>query len=96
MRARVEKVDLLGWNKSPFVPLLSHPIRSLRHIIAASSSIMVIFIKEEHLFADVSYMMSLELQRHCNNFFKAVYANVFPQFIVQPRTEYTRTNTLNS
>ena len=42
-----------------------------------SSSRMGIVLKEEHLLADVSAMMSSELRRHCNHysiFLEAVYA----------------------
>ena len=69
---------------TPFVPLLSHPIRSLGRIMMTSSSIMVIVFKEEHMLADVSAMISSELWRHCNHYFicfKAVYAMCSHSFL---------------
>ena len=52
-------------NLTTFVPLLSHTIISLGHIMMTSSSIMVIVIKEEHYLVDASAMMSSELGCHC-------------------------------
>ena len=59
---------------------------------------MGIALKEEYLLADVSPMMSSELRCHCNHYFifKSCLHDVFPQLPVQPSTECTRTDTLNS
>ena len=50
------------------------------------------------MLADVSAMMSSKLRRHCNHFsfFNFFLRDVFPQLPVQPSTEYTCTDTLNS
>ena len=56
-----------------FLPILSHPIRSLGRILTTSSLIMGIVLKEEHMLADVSAMMSSELRRHCNHFFIIIF-----------------------
>ena len=62
------------------------------------SSIMGIVIKEEHLLADVSSIISSELRRHCKHYFifLSCLRNVFPQLPVQPSTECTHTDTLHS
>ena len=59
---------------------------------------MGIFLKGEHMLADVSAMTSSELRRHCNHYFifKSYLRDVFPQLPVHPSTEYTRTDTLHS
>ena len=82
-------------NITPFVPLLSHPIRSLGHILTISSSIMSIVIKEEHLLDDVSVTMSSELRRHCTHislYKESCFHDVFPQIPVQPSTECMHTD----
>ena len=74
-------------NITPFVPLLSHPIKSLGHIMNTSSSRMGIVFKKEHLLADVSAMMSSELRRRSKFFvFFNFLRDVFPQVPVQPST----------
>ena len=62
------------------------------------SSRMGTVIKEEHLLADVSAMMSSELRHHCNHyfFFLSCLRDMFPELPVQPSTECTLTDTLNS
>ena len=56
---------------------------------------MEIVLKDEHLLADVSAMMSLELRRHFNHK-KICLCHGFPHLNVHSSTECTRTNTLNS
>ena len=53
---------------NPFLALLSHTVRSLGKILTRSSSRIGIVIKEEHLLAEVSAIMSSEMRRHCNHF----------------------------
>ena len=75
-------------NLTPFVPLLSYQIWSLGHIMKISSSRMGIYIKEEHLLADVSVMRSSELWRHSTHislFKKSVFTTCslsFPYIIL--------------
>ena len=59
---------------------------------------MGIVLKEKHMLADVSVMMSSELRRHCNHYFifLSCLRDVFPQLPVQPSNEFMRTDTLNS
>ena len=58
---------------------------------------MGIFLKEEHLLADVSSMMSSELRRHRTNISLFIcFRDVFPQISVQTIPERTRTDTLHS
>ena len=63
-----------------------------------SLSRMGIVLKEEHMLADVSDMMSSELRRHCNHYFIFISClrDVFPPLPVQPITEFKCTDTLNS
>ena len=63
-----------------------------------SSSRMGVVLKEEHMLADVSTMMSSELRRHCNHLYLIIsklLSKVFPHLPEHPSNEFTCTDTLH-